>query len=263
MAYKSWKPKGTNYIDSSGITHDRIALSSLITKGHTVLDGFNGRPSSLNFTKIERQYATVRRDLLTSSVTDMSDKPGDGFVTTYFWDNSGQWDTQVYISNGPGLPAFRYKNNTSSWSKWQKLGINPAMFVGGFSRHTQSLSTAWGNGVTITGLSKLINTDTDVFSIASNKITCKKAGYYLVSACATIASPTTSDTGIKLFVGSDAYETYETLPHKSWINFTVPMTPVYMAANTQVYLNYYSGGTGTFEILNEADSRIHIVYLGA
>lgn len=94
------------------------------TNGHRV-NGFNGRLTSLNFSKTANEYATTREDLLTGSVTDMSDKPGDGFVKTFYWDNSGTYDTQIYIpNNSTSTIRMRNKDGGSSWGSWNMIGAN-------------------------------------------------------------------------------------------------------------------------------------------
>ncbi|MGM9543587.1 MAG: hypothetical protein ACI3T9_01255 [Romboutsia timonensis] len=85
------------------------------------INAFNGRVSSINFSKTAAEYGTKRSDLLTSSVTDLSDDPGDGFIETYFWDNSGTYDTQLYIPNGNGKIRFRSKAGKTDWGAWNVL----------------------------------------------------------------------------------------------------------------------------------------------
>lgn len=83
---------------------------------------FNGRVSSINFDKTESEYGTKRFDLLTSAVTDLEDDPGDGFIETYYWDNSGKWDTQLYIPNGDtGKIKIRARGNQEEWLSWRTL----------------------------------------------------------------------------------------------------------------------------------------------
>lgn len=83
---------------------------------------FNGRVSSINFDKIESEYGTKRFDLLTSAVTDLEDDPGDGFIETYYWDNDGKWDTQLYIPNGDtGKIKIRARGNQEEWLSWRTL----------------------------------------------------------------------------------------------------------------------------------------------
>ena len=49
--------------------------------------------TNLDFDKTEDEWGSIRYDLSTRNVT--TGKPmGSGFVTTYFWDNSGNHDSQ-------------------------------------------------------------------------------------------------------------------------------------------------------------------------
>ena len=122
---KAYRPVGSKYIDSKAVMHRRFVLNDLISSAGAKLDGFNGRLSSLNFSKNESQYGTKRFDLLTSSVTDMSDDPGDGYVYTMFWDNNGTYDTQVYFPNANStsvsFPKMRSKSGGTSWGSWKPL----------------------------------------------------------------------------------------------------------------------------------------------
>lgn len=68
-----------------------------------------------------------RLDIASASMT--TNKPAsDGFINTYMWDNSGAYDTQLFLPNGAynndGRPQLRYKADTSTtfnWSQWKSL----------------------------------------------------------------------------------------------------------------------------------------------
>ena len=86
------------------------------------------RPSSPNF---NHQYpmdrASMRFDICSSSMNSSGVKPNsDGFLQTFFWDNIGQYDTQLFIPNGIGSNSKLQirSNNGSSWSNnWKDIPI--------------------------------------------------------------------------------------------------------------------------------------------
>ena len=86
------------------------------------LNEFNGRITSGNFIKDTTQYGTMRADLATSSMTT-GKPPSDGYVQTYFWDNSGQYDSQLFIPNNiNGRLALRaYNVGSSAWGDWVEI----------------------------------------------------------------------------------------------------------------------------------------------
>lgn len=64
--------------------------------------------------------ATKRLDTATGSITEAD--PGDGWIETYFWDNSSSWDAQLYIPNSSGRLKKRVRANAESWpSTWQEI----------------------------------------------------------------------------------------------------------------------------------------------
>ena len=78
------------------------------------------RPTSGNIIpKDATEYGGMRKDVVTSSMTD-SGRPGDdGHLLTMFWDNSGRYDSQFFIKNGatPELKV-RGKDNQTDYSSW-------------------------------------------------------------------------------------------------------------------------------------------------
>lgn len=83
----------------------------------------NGRISSANLT---HQYPEdkVSKKLNISSSSMSTGKPAsDGFIETYFWDNSGQYDTQLFLSNSDGnRPSVRTRGGGDNWSgSWREL----------------------------------------------------------------------------------------------------------------------------------------------
>ena len=100
------------------------ATSSTYTQ---YLEG-NGR---INSADIAHAYpnSDVHQRLDIASASMVTNKPAsDGFINTYMWDNSGAYDTQLFLPNGAynndGRPQLRYKADTSTtfnWSQWKSL----------------------------------------------------------------------------------------------------------------------------------------------
>ena len=67
------------------------------------------------------EYGGMRKDVVTSSMTD-SGRPGlDGHLLTMFWDSDGRWDNQLFISNDITLPPalkVRQKLNEADYGPW-------------------------------------------------------------------------------------------------------------------------------------------------
>lgn len=79
------------------------------------------RPTSGNIIpKDATEYGGMRKDVVTSSMTD-SGRPGqDGHLLTMFWDNSGRNDSQVFVSNEkqPLAVKVRAKANDADYGPW-------------------------------------------------------------------------------------------------------------------------------------------------
>ena len=86
------------------------------------------RPTSGNIIpKDATEYGGMRKDVVTSSMTD-SGRPGDdGHLLTMFWDNSGRYDSQFFIKNGatPELKV-RGKDNKTDYGSCNVLTQNEA-----------------------------------------------------------------------------------------------------------------------------------------
>ena len=71
--------------------------------------------------KDSSEYGGMRKDVVTSSMTD-SGRPGvDGHLLTMFWDSDGRWDDQLFISNDLNAPPalkVRQKLNTADYGPW-------------------------------------------------------------------------------------------------------------------------------------------------
>ena len=80
---------------------------------------------------------------VTSQTTEGID-PGDGYVLNLLWDNTGNWDTQIYVPNAKkadkdfGHLKVRYKNESSTWGEWEYL---PGAFMGAQLSSTNDLDT--------------------------------------------------------------------------------------------------------------------------
>ena len=66
------------------------------------------------------EYGGMRKDVVTSSMTDGSRPGQDGHLLTMFWDNTGRYDSQFYISNDGNHPGVkvRWKSNGTDYGPW-------------------------------------------------------------------------------------------------------------------------------------------------
>ena len=106
-----------------GLTKDnyggKSARSSFLDEypgaGSTRLTSGNIKPKDAS------EYGGMRKDVVTSSMTD-SGRPGlDGHLLTMFWDSDGRWDNQLFISNDITLPPalkVRQKLNEADYGPW-------------------------------------------------------------------------------------------------------------------------------------------------
>ena len=93
---------------------------------HTKLYHTGGRPSSLDVEATGD--GTLQRYLSTSSASKSSSYPGaDGHILHMNWDNTGGYDSQVFIRNSTGEILSRGKGSSSQgWRNWNKyLGVKP------------------------------------------------------------------------------------------------------------------------------------------
>ena len=83
------------------------------------------RPSSLDFQHIyDDSRVHSRLDISSSALSGgVNSIFGEGFVLTFMWDNSGSWDTQLYLPDSAGnAPGFRTHNHsTNQWSAVTRL----------------------------------------------------------------------------------------------------------------------------------------------
>lgn len=83
------------------------------------------RTTSLNIVpKDPTEYGGMRKDVVTSSVTDDGYTGYEGHLLTMFWDNSGRWDNQFFFSNNAGAyPELRVrqKRNETNYGAWTDI----------------------------------------------------------------------------------------------------------------------------------------------
>jgi len=118
---------GTVALSSDGVASATTATSATSSTYSQYLEG-NGRINSAN---IAHMYTNndVHQRLDISSASMTTGRPAtDGFINTYMWDNSGNYDTQIFFPNGAynngGRPQIRFKAKTNSdftWSDWKDL----------------------------------------------------------------------------------------------------------------------------------------------
>ena len=100
-----------------------IGNSSSATTSYKLTAPGGSRPTSAN---LDHEYtsnrATKRLDLATSAMT--TGKPNnDGWIETYFWDNTGAYDAQLFIpQTSDKRLSVRTRQNNSSWpTSWKEL----------------------------------------------------------------------------------------------------------------------------------------------
>ena len=82
------------------------------------------RPTSGNLVpKDSSEYGGMRKDVITSSMTDSGHPGQDGHLLTMFWDNSGRYDSQLFVSNEkqPTTVKVRVKANEADYGPWVDL----------------------------------------------------------------------------------------------------------------------------------------------
>lgn len=88
------------------------------------LIAYKYRPSTPNF---DHQYpdskASMRFDIVTSSMNDSGYKPAnDGYLLTFFWDNSGTYDSQLFLPNpSNNRLQFRVRGGGSWSNNWKEI----------------------------------------------------------------------------------------------------------------------------------------------
>ena len=114
------------------------------------------RPTSGNIIpKDATEYGGMRKDVVTSSMTD-SGRPGDdGHLLTMFWDNSGRYDSQFFIKNGatPELKV-RGKDNQTDYSSWTDVITSNNIGSQTVAKATNATNDSNGNNIANTYMTK-------------------------------------------------------------------------------------------------------------
>ena len=81
------------------------------------------RPTSGNIVpKDASEYGGMRKDVVTSSMTDSGVSGYDGHLLTMFWDNAGRYDSQFFVSNNnPPAVKVRTKANATDYGTWTDI----------------------------------------------------------------------------------------------------------------------------------------------
>ena len=71
--------------------------------------------------KDSSEYGGMRKDVVTSSMTDGSRPGSDGHLLTMFWDSTARYDSQLFIANDNGVPValkVRQKQGGADYGPW-------------------------------------------------------------------------------------------------------------------------------------------------
>lgn len=117
---KSGKAIAIGKLSEAG-TSEKLFEVGMPAKLDTLLSN-TGRISSAD---LEHQYpsnkASIKFNIATSSMT--TNKPGDGYLFTLFWDNSGEYDSQIFLPDTENTRLkFRSKGGATSWpTTWKDI----------------------------------------------------------------------------------------------------------------------------------------------
>lgn len=111
-----------NFDSSQNCTFPANVTSPLfIGKIRGLLEGV-GRLTSADIPhQYENNAVHLRVDNATSSMT--TGKPAtDGYIITFQWDNSGYWDSQMFLPIRSGAsPQYRIQNGSATWGAWKNF----------------------------------------------------------------------------------------------------------------------------------------------
>ena len=118
-----------NYIKNKissvlGLTKDNYGGKSAKSSFLDEYVGAGGtRPTSGNIKpKDATEYGGMRKDVVTSSMTDSGVSGYDGHLLTMFWDNGGRYDSQFFVSNdNPPTVKVRAKVNGTDYGTWTDI----------------------------------------------------------------------------------------------------------------------------------------------
>lgn len=139
------KQNALTFDNSRPLTIGTTAAANTATGNGHFHDGI-ASVARASVTNIDLPNGGVDRARLTlSQVTQLTTggiDPGDGYVLNFLWDNTGNWDTQIYVPNSKkadkdfGHLKVRYKNESSTWGDWEYL---PGAFMGTLLTSTDDL----------------------------------------------------------------------------------------------------------------------------
>lgn len=104
-----------------GLTKDNYGGKSAKSSFLDEYVGAGGtRPTSGNIKpKDSSEYGGMRKDVVTSSMTDSGHPGQDGHLLTMFWDNGGRYDSQFFVSTEKTLTLkARVKANEADYGNW-------------------------------------------------------------------------------------------------------------------------------------------------
>lgn len=106
-------------INASGnITSNNTVKSNIVQASRMLSNEGRIASANLNHTYTEG-YIGEKLNIASSAMT--TGKPaGDGYIKTFFWDNSGAYDFQLFMhNNNPSLPPMQYRQRqASNWGAW-------------------------------------------------------------------------------------------------------------------------------------------------
>lgn len=122
-SYKLTLPSkaGTVALTSDGVTTATTSTYAQCLEG-------NGRITSANIAHTYPNNDVHQRLDIASAAMTTGKPAADGYINTYSWDNSGSYDTQIFIPNNnngssDGHMQIRFKNSVTDWTAWQNLPL--------------------------------------------------------------------------------------------------------------------------------------------
>ena len=253
----------SKHTGGKGIAFGKIAESDDFRSGLRMYDendhrinGVNARPSTINLSPTsEKEYGSIRYDIGGSSTSGMPSQ--DGFVVTFYWDNAGRWDTQLYLPNNDApttaTPKYRCKANNSDWGNWHSLGEKEGITVGMTDNKNFQVTTTYSAiKITLDTTIYKKSSASGMFVFEDNGVTIKRTGRYLLSGNIMASSSDTNQTllgRIYKISGSSntaVSEGYIPVPKNGF--FTIALTPIIvsLASGDKIFLGI--GGSRTGEI---------------
>lgn len=121
--------------------------STVATKANLLANLYSGRPTTANLTTTGSGGLTTFK--ATSAMTEGKPKT-DGHILHFYWDNTGGWDSQLFISDGSS-PELQIRGmNAGSWtnSPWKTIldSVNYTSYT--VKKDGAGASGTWGINVT-------------------------------------------------------------------------------------------------------------------